>query len=45
VLIEEEVIDARGIEAGGATNDTMHFVPFLEQQLRPGKKKKGMLNR
>jgi hypothetical protein len=39
VLIKKEVIDARGIEAGGATNDAMHFVPFLEQQFRPGKNK------
>jgi hypothetical protein len=39
MLIEKKMVDARGVEAGGATNDAMHFVPFLEQQLRPGKNK------
>lgn len=39
-MIEEEVVDTRGIEAGGATNDAMHLVPLLEQQLRPGNNKR-----
>ena len=39
VLIKEEVVDTRSIEAGGATNDAMHLVPLLEQQLRPSSNK------
>jgi hypothetical protein len=38
MLIVKKMVDTRGVEAGGATNDAMHFVPFFEQQLRPGKK-------
>jgi hypothetical protein len=35
MLIEEEMIDTRGIETRGATDDAMHLVPLLEQQLCP----------
>jgi hypothetical protein len=38
MLIVKKMVDTRGVEAGGATNDAMHFIPFFEQQLRPGKK-------
>jgi hypothetical protein len=39
VLIKKKMVDARGVEAGGATNDAMHFVAFFKQQLGPGKNK------
>ena len=33
VDILEDVDDAPGIERGGSSNDAMHLVPFLEQEL------------
>jgi hypothetical protein len=31
MVVVEEMIDTRGIEARGATNDAVNFVPFFEQ--------------
>jgi hypothetical protein len=36
VLIVEEMVDTRGIETGGTTNDAMYLVALLEEQLCPG---------
>jgi hypothetical protein len=30
MVIVEEMIDTRGIETRGATNDAVNFVPFFE---------------
>jgi hypothetical protein len=31
MLIEEKVIDTRGVETRGATNDAVDLVPLVEQ--------------
>ncbi len=31
MVVVEEMVDTRGIETGGATNDAVHLVPFFKQ--------------
>ena len=31
MVVIEEMVDTRGIEARGATNDAVNFVPFFKQ--------------
>ncbi len=39
MVVVEEMVDTRGIEARGATNDAVHLVPFFKQQLCPGEQR------
>jgi hypothetical protein len=31
MLIEKEMVDTRGVETRGATNDAVHLVPLVKQ--------------
>jgi hypothetical protein len=31
MLIEEKMVDTRGVETRGATNDAVYLVPLIEQ--------------
>ena len=31
MVVVEEMVDTRSVETGGATNDAVNFVPFIEQ--------------
>jgi len=35
MLVGVKVVQPAGVEAGRATDDTVHLVPLLQQQLRP----------
>ena len=36
MVVVEQMVDTRGIETRGATNDAVNLVPFIEQELCPG---------